>query len=280
MTMTLHHMIIEIFTGDPEQRAIWKDGLVRELKNGADPNQVLADRTPLGVAVSTLRSGTSFNQEDAIGILIKGGANPLIHDEPLRYAANQAINSTGQASLLKRMMSEIRDIECNNEPALRSQTGQTGLMVILEACDPKTSHKLLCENPGILSKTAARDPWCSQTDDDGNTPLHALWSDNGSMSKLLKECQDHGTSVDNTWVSANACYSLSQYLVDRGAEMDTQNNEGVTPLQLCAALVKQGMPTNPVLYPISGMVLAEIERETLENGTATVSGMRSKAARL
>lgn len=253
---------------DVQDAAHWLGSVRAALDAGALPDEADEhDMTPLAILVDNgINKTSAFN--DAARLLVARGANPLTNDRALGKACQSAaIGPDG--GLAGAILGAVIQQEAAGR-ALRSETGENALHVMC-ADAPEAVWKFIEEsaNPGLGGDRIPA-AWYQGRDDEGRTPLHAMWSENGVIYDRLDADMDVDNEAD-AWVSTEA-------MVGQGADLLARDNERETVANRILACVEMGMPTdNADLWP---QVEALATRERLERDTSAVPGRPGKLGRL
>lgn len=221
-----------------------------ELANELDEH----DRTPLGVLVE---QGCCDHDAAAVAsALIRGGANPLIHDRAMgRVAADVFIG--GDSRLAEAMATAVINLEETVRP--RSETGETLLHVL--CADAPESVSDFVSSAGWYSVARGRDissRWVNERDEEGQTPLHAMWARGGVIFDRLEA----GMDVDGHETAWNGMVDL----LDIGANLLARDNKGVPVANRILECVEMGFPVDNN-DPHWAVIQASATRELMQGKT-------------
>lgn len=233
------------------------DRIKELLDKGADPNQLDSSlMSPLGVLASLGDWHTQETAETA-QLLMLAGANPLQEDVALAAIVREAEPSDGSNSHVATKVIEFILEKENTDTPLRGEDGENILHILCQRHPVALDDLYRRIGWGFKIKTPIPADLINALDDNGNTPLHAMWNEDSQIKDLLDAGME---SNENIW------YSVAR-MEEHGADVMLKNKKGETVIDLIVQRVNEGFPTDDDLLS-NGKIWSEIEARHLLNLTA------------
>lgn len=278
-TSRLHHVIDLLLLGDARYDQVLVPSFEAALADGADIHQkvdgvnalcrllALHPSAPVNEdrGASANDNGVFPNQDALVSCfirLVEGGAQPLSPDNPLWTAGPDRL-SAGLA-----LMKSVEE----HGVVVRDGHGQTPLHALLRYVDKSRIPSVLCRywNPQHVSVQ----------DDQGNTVLHALWSN----VRFVRADRNN-----LAWLAhLSNLAAITRLLVKAGAPLDKLNNDRISPIEQIMmhpdVIDLAPSPSNHSVYAYLGRLapeaLASAQQQRLEGETSPAPHSSGRKARL
>lgn len=232
--------------------------MIKELlEKGADPNQLDSSlMSPLSVLTS-LNDWHTKETAEAAHLLMLAGANPLQSDIALAGIVREAELSDGGNSHVATKVIEFILGKENTDTPLRGEDGENFLHILCQLHPVAIDDLYRRIGWGFKITTPIPPDLINALDDNGNTPLHAMWNEDSQIKDFLDAEME---SNENIW------YSVDR-MEEHGADLMIKNRNGHTVIDLIVQRVTEGFPTDDNLLS-NGKIWSKIEARHLLNSTA------------
>jgi hypothetical protein len=215
------HAVVSGFGGDlQEGEAVWRfEQLTRLLKEGADPNESDEhDVTPLAILMDEhvdMNGPQGVLAGDIVATLIQSGANPLTNDRP--------IGKSDGSRLGMIMVEEV--IAASAKGRVIEDEDGGNLLHVLAEDDLDLLERVLRRKTypaGGVDTFELPSAWLLQPrQSDGDTPAHALLSDNSIIVSYVENEMDADEYFPLAWECLRSYVTL-------GVDLKTKNGDGIS----------------------------------------------------